>query len=226
MSRDNFVSERVVGDGTYGEAVGSIRAEHVRKSRAACACRCRHWPTHRERRFSGCHCQYCDSKNRCSRVMYIPKQLESITVEGKGRALIANKNFKNREIILPLKGIMRKCSESTPDAVQIDDDQFIDSDHRYVEDHINHGCDPSAKIDFETMYFVALRDLKKGEEITYNYLTTEYDLARDNVDFDCRCGSPSCFGRIKGFMFLTKSQKLKLKPLLSPFLKKKLASLG
>jgi hypothetical protein len=63
------------------------------------------------------------------------------------------------------------------------------------------------------MNFVALRNIKKGEEITYNYLTTEYDLVRDNLDFDCKCGSKN--GRIKGFKFLTKSQKLKLKPLLS-----------
>jgi len=123
---------------------------------------------------------------------------------------------------LPLKGIIRKCAESTPDAVQIDDDKFVDSDHRYAEDHINHSCDPSIKIDFYSMNFVALRNIKKGEEIAYNYLTAEYDLVRDNLDFDCMCSSKNCYGRIKGFKFLTKIQKLKLKTLLSPFLKKNL----
>jgi len=154
--------------------------------------------------------------------MFIPKHLKSIKLKAKGRTLRANRDFKKGEIILPLKGITRKCSESTPDAVQIDDDKFIDSDHRYVEDHINHSCDPSVKIDFNTMNFVALRDIKKCEEITYNYLTTEYDLVRDGLDFDCKCDSKNCLKRIKGFKFLTKTQKLKLKPLLSPFLMKKL----
>lgn len=154
--------------------------------------------------------------------MRIPRHVKSVIIKGKGRSLTANKNFTMGEIILPLKGIVRKGSESTPDAVQIDDDGFIDSDHRYVEDHINHSCNPSAKIDFGSMNFVALKDIGKGEEITYNYLTTEYDLVMDNLDFDCRCNSKNCLGKIMGFRFLTKNQKLKLKPLLSPFLKKKL----
>jgi len=154
--------------------------------------------------------------------MFIPKHLKSIKLKNKGRSLIANRYFKKGEIVLPLKGIIRKCSESTPDAVQIDDDKFIDSDYRYVEDHINHSCDPSVKIDFNSMNFVALKDIKKGEEISYNYLTTEYDLVRDGLDFDCNCASKNCLKKIKGFKFLTKTQKLKLKPLLSPFLRKKL----
>jgi len=165
-------------------------------------------------------------RNKIHIIMHIPKQVKSIIIQEKGRCLLANKDFKNGEIILPLKGIIRNCLESTPDAVQIDDNKFIDSDHRYAEDHINHSCNSSTKIDFDQMNFVALRDIKKGEEITYNYLITEYDLVRDNLDFDCKCGSKKCLGRISGFKFLTKSQKLKLKPLLSPFLKKKLAPLG
>jgi hypothetical protein len=154
--------------------------------------------------------------------MHIPSHVKSVIIGGKGRALIANKNFKGGEAILPLKGIFRKCSESTPDAVQLGRNKFIDSDHRYAEDHMNHGCDPSTRIDFDSMKFVALRDIKKGEEITYNYLTTEYDLVKDREDFDCKCGSKNCLGRIKGFKFLSRGQKMKLKPLLSPFLKKKL----
>ena len=152
--------------------------------------------------------------------MYIPKHLKSIKIKGKGRSLFANRNFKKGETILKLKGVIKKCSEATPDAVQIGEDEFIDSKYRYVEDHINHSCNPSLKIDFDSMNFVALRNIKRGEELTYNYLTTEYDLVRDNLDFDCKCGSKNCFGRIKGFKFLTKTQKLKLKPLLAPYLKK------
>lgn len=155
-------------------------------------------------------------------VMRIPTHVKSAIIKGKGRALIANRDFKKGERILPLKGVIRKCSESTPDAVQLDADKFIDSDHRYAEDHINHGCRPTMYIDFDEMSFNALSDIKKGEELTYNYLTTEYDLVRDGLDFDCKCGDKDCLGRVKGFRFLPKSRKVALKPLLSPFLKKKL----
>ena len=154
--------------------------------------------------------------------MYIPKHLK-FTHNKKGRALVAAKKIKKGIVVLPLKGsVVRTCREATAEAVQIDEDKFIDSFHLYAEDFINHSCNPNLKIDFENMNFVALRNIKKGEELNYNYLTTEYDLVRDNLDFDCECGSKNCLGRIKGFKFLTKAQKLKLKPLLSPFLEKKL----
>ena len=154
--------------------------------------------------------------------MHIPARVKSVIIEGKGRALIANRSFKKGEAILPLKGIIRKYSEATSYAVQLGRDKFIDTSHRCVEDYTNHGCNPTLKIDFERMKFVALRDIKKGEELTYNYLSTEYDLVRDRLDFDCRCGGKNCLGQIKGFKFLSKSQKMRLKPLLSPFLRKKL----
>jgi SET domain-containing protein len=151
--------------------------------------------------------------------MYIPEHVKSIITKEKGYALIANKDINENEIVLPLKGVIKKRSESTPDAVQIDDDKFIDSDGRCAEDHINHSCEPSTRIDFHSMNFVALKNIKKEEEITYNYLTTEYDLVKENLDFDCKCGSKNCLGEIKGFKFLNELQRLELKPLLSPFLR-------
>jgi hypothetical protein len=49
----------------------------------------------------------------------------------------------------------------------------------HVEDevgsYINHSCDPSAKID--GVHVVALRDIKVGEEITFNYIENEDLLA-------------------------------------------------
>lgn len=155
--------------------------------------------------------------------MYIPKHLKFIRVKDKGRTLLANKDIKKGKIVLPLRfDSTKKCLEASDESVQIDDDKFIDSTYYYTSDYVNHSCNPNTKIDFENLNFVALKNIKKGEEITYNYLATEYDMVRDNLDFDCKCGSKKCFGRIKGFKFLTKTQKLKIKPLLSPFLKKKL----
>ena len=154
--------------------------------------------------------------------MYIPRKFKFIKSKKKGRTLIANRDFKEGEVIVKLKGIINRCSKAAPESVQIDENKFIDSKYYYVEDYINHSCNPNTKIDFDNLVFIALRDIKKGEEVTYNYLTTEYDLVKDNLQFDCKCGSKNCLGKIKGFKFLNKKQKLKLKPFLSPFLKKKL----
>ncbi|MFO7711466.1 MAG: SET domain-containing protein-lysine N-methyltransferase [Candidatus Woesearchaeota archaeon] len=76
---------------------------------------------------------------------------------------------------------------------------------------------PNGYIDFDDLAYRAKRPIRKGEELTFNYLTTEWDLAEK---FNCDCGSNNCYEEIKGFKYLTLNQKKELEP--SPFLKKKL----
>ena len=59
---------------------------------------------------------------------------------------------------------------------------------------INHSCAPNAEAENTTRRILikALRKIRKGEEITYNY---GYDI--DNYeDHPCRCGAPNCVGYI------------------------------
>jgi hypothetical protein len=59
---------------------------------------------------------------------------------------------------------------------------------------INHSCEPNCETEENDKYIwiIAVRDIKKGEEITYNY---GYDL--DNwQDHPCKCGSNKCVGYI------------------------------
>ena len=154
--------------------------------------------------------------------MYIPKHLKFAILKDKGRTLLANRDIKKGEVILKMKGFMNNSSNSSPEAVQTGKDKFIDSKNYHADDFINHSCDPNTGLDLKNMNFVALRNIKKGEDINWNYLTTEYDLVRDNLDFECKCGSKNCLKHIRGFKYLTKKQKEKLNPFLSPFLKKKL----
>ena len=60
---------------------------------------------------------------------------------------------------------------------------------------INHSCDPNCEavnIDGH-LWIVALRDIRKGEEITYNY---GYDVLEGFEDHPCRCDSSKCAGYI------------------------------
>jgi SET domain-containing protein len=59
---------------------------------------------------------------------------------------------------------------------------------------INHGCDPNCEVDIVRgrIWIYARRNLKAGEELTYNY---SHDLA-DYRERPCRCGSPKCVGYI------------------------------
>lgn len=63
------------------------------------------------------------------------------------------------------------------------------SDFRYV----NHSCEPNT---FMRLYrgrveFYALRRVEAGEELTCDYGETHHDGA-----LACRCGSPTCRGRL------------------------------
>jgi hypothetical protein len=73
--------------------------------------------------------------------------------------------------------------------------------------YLNHSCEPSCYMKAGELTFRALRNIAAGEEITFNYLTTESKMA---VPFHCICGSPNCFGFIQGRNFLTAAQAARL----------------
>lgn len=59
---------------------------------------------------------------------------------------------------------------------------------------INHSCDPNAETDIINghIYIIATRDIKRGEEIVYNY---GYNL-EDWENHPCCCGTTRCVGYI------------------------------
>jgi len=68
---------------------------------------------------------------------------------------------------------------------------------------INHSCDPNvgvaAQLNEAGSYdFVALRDIQEGEELRFDYETTEYVVGAFE---DCMCGADICRGTIKGFKY-------------------------
>lgn len=92
----------------------------------------------------------------------------------------------------------------------------------------NHSCQPNAKFIFKNRttsypslnaehevfwYALATRDIKKGEDVTHDYTTTEYDMAQH---FQCNCGVEKCLGEIKGFKHLSPEQQKVISNDLSP----------
>ena len=61
--------------------------------------------------------------------------------------------------------------------------------------YINHSCDPNVFFDTHTMQIVALRTIGEGDEMTFFYPSTEWDMAQP---FNCHCGSSKCLHQIKG----------------------------
>jgi len=81
---------------------------------------------------------------------------------------------------------------------------------------VNHSCDANLAIDFSRWQLVAHRDIVVDEEVTWNYLTTEWEL---QSPFHCQCGASSCVQHLRGFRHLTARQRHALACLLSPFLR-------
>ena len=59
--------------------------------------------------------------------------------------------------------------------------------------YLNHSCRPNSymRITHGHLLFMALRDIRPGEEITCDYISTHHP-----DDYRCRCKSPACRGTI------------------------------
>lgn len=123
------------------------------------------------------------------------------------------------ETILELSGIL--LSVPTKYTVQIDRDRHLHPFSNQPERentsfrYINHSCEPNAFFNIPEMKLVAGKDIEPGQEVTYNYNSTEYEMA---VPFKCNCGSSRCLQDIRGFRFLTAEQQKEILPYLSPYL--------
>jgi uncharacterized protein len=71
-------------------------------------------------------------------------------------------------------------------AYQCDDETFVAE--QGPERFMNHSCDPNTYwLDDETM--IARRDIQPGEELTYDYATTDITIP---FEMACSCDSPNC----------------------------------
>jgi len=133
---------------------------------------------------------------------------EAKVIEGKG--LVVTKFIAKGEVVSKLEPNQRTyrisyilgLSDEQQDAYmhycyQCDEDNVVceDGDEKYM----NHSCDPSTWwLDDETM--VARRDLQAGDELTYDYATTDIDMP---FSMDCQCGSENCRGTISHTDYLS-----------------------
>ena len=129
-------------------------------------------------------------------------EIKESTIKGKG--LFAKEDIKKGEIVFIKSGHivgyeeMKKVEEELGEyCLQIDDDFYLcPRTKEEVEDtaiFINHSCEPNIGPDGQ-ITFVALRDIKAGEELCYDYAMT---TAR-NYKLGCNCGSKNCRKIITG----------------------------
>lgn len=175
----------------------------------------------------------CFESNIASNILVTPKEkgefLKISTPHQKailGNSKLCNsKGVFSTEPINKGENIIQLTGKIIPEnneyALQIDEKKFMGTSGN-IDDFINHCCKPNCFIRFESngIFLVTLRDIPVGEELSFDYHTTEFDLGKDS--FVCNCNSENCIGIVKGFKHLPTNQKNELRPFLSPFLQTKL----
>src|SRR3990170_1759472 len=105
--------------------------------------------------------------------MFISNKLE-VRETKRGKSLFAKEKIDKNEVLFEFEKNFLKYPTKT--SLQIDENKNQEStDPEAFENFLNHSCKPNGYIEFKELIFRALHKIKKGEELTFNYLTTEWD---------------------------------------------------
>ena len=116
-----------------------------------------------------------------------------------GRGLFAKTDIGKDEIVAVKGGhiVDRKTLRERitprlgPVEIQIGQDLFIapvtDEERELSMLYSNHSCNPNLGVRGE-ITFVAMRDIRVGEELTHDWAMTD----DDDYSVECKCGAPNC----------------------------------
>ncbi len=119
----------------------------------------------------------------------------TIKTEHKFRSLITKQAYSKGEVIcdIPTEKLFDKANRYT---VQISKDKHTEVGKLSA---LNHSCDPNVILDTENLQMVACRDIEKGEELSFFYPSTEWEM---DAPFICLCGASNCIHVVAGARFL------------------------
>jgi hypothetical protein len=119
----------------------------------------------------------------------------SIRTENKFRSLITKQTYSKGEVIssIPSDNVINKATRFTV--------QIGRNEHTHVGKlaALNHSCNPNVILDAENLQMVACRDIAKGEELSFFYPSTEWEM---DAPFICLCGASNCIHVVAGARFL------------------------
>lgn len=123
---------------------------------------------------------------------------------------LAARNIGKGELVFSVFGTI--IGYQTPRySIQIGYGIHIDP-HVYGGRYVNHHCEGNLIIEWDNRglhNFIAAKDIKKGEEISYAYWRTEllWSESASETKIKCSCGSSKCKGRIFSFRELSPEDK-------------------
>ncbi len=136
----------------------------------------------------------------------------------QGAGVVAPRIVKKGETVCMMRGekiefneLKKRYSsgkEKICNPLQIGEKTYVDLAAPYV--FINHSCDPNCGIRKKGELF-ALKNIKKGEELTYDYSTSEWTYEKfgkyRDWAMECNCNSKKCRGTVGQFPMLDSKLK-------------------
>lgn len=125
---------------------------------------------------------------------YINTKKTSIKRSNAGLGLFSCESIKKRDFIIEYIGEVISRKEANKRGgkylFETSSDRVIDGKGRHNKArYINHSCKPNCEIDVKggRVFVLAIRDIKKGEELAYDYGKEYFD---DIIVPDgCKCGN-------------------------------------
>ena len=113
-------------------------------------------------------------------------------------ALFATQSFHPGEVIADFSaGTI--AAEPTYLTVQVGIRKHITLQPEFLQ-YINHSCTPNVFFNTTAMELVCLHAVQPGDEFTFFYPSTEWEMAQP---FVCNCGNQSCIQLINGASHLS-----------------------
>lgn len=132
---------------------------------------------------------------------WMSEKLEMRSGGISGNGIFANSDIKKDERLIVFGGYIMTVGQelSLPKKIsdyahQIDDDLVIGINHEkdiQIVDHLNHSCDPNAGFKGQIV-LVAMRDIIKNEEVTFDYAMTLAEIEEDVYRIECKCRLSIC----------------------------------
>ena len=141
------------------------------------------------------------------------KSIKMVQSKIHGRGVVATRDIPAGtklieyvgEVITPSEADRRyPFDESEPQHTflfSVNSRKIIDASRKgNISRWINHSCDPNCEaiVDKGRVFIYSLRDIKKGEELGYDYwfVLDEPHTKKMKALYPCRCGSKKCRGTL------------------------------
>lgn len=119
-----------------------------------------------------------------------------LTRENSLRSTVA---FKAGDVVCDFSA-KEKLTRPSYLTVQAGEEEHILLKPEFLQ-YLNHSCDPNVFLDPHDGVVLCLKEIQRGEELTFFYPSTEWSMDKK---FECRCGARQCLGRIRGALYVRK----------------------